>query len=368
MKKHNCCTARPFPKLSFGVAGMAGLCKRTPSPDQVRECIRSAPIHGATYIDTSPTYGCGHGDIAIGRARTELTDLGQLPNMIYSIKCGERLTPCHSGKPAYERGWWDDPRPFDAVRDPSDCSVRRTVHASLMMTGLEVADILYLHDIERWINRTPPDGCCPGTEGDRRRLVVNQTIPEMLRLRADGDVRALGIACKDIPTIEWLLGIHDSFSSHEPPLFEYALVPNAVNLLGAELITSGCLDKLAKRGIRVINASPFRSGVLAGRGTFDYDNVPLDIQRRVRAMAEICREFHAPLPAVALQYAAADSRISSVMVGPTTAEELAQCAEWLKLELDPRIWPALNQATFDNDQPLLPRPFTSFDTSLVSET
>src|SRR5206468_2427688 len=59
-----------------------------------------------------------------------------------------------------------------------------------------------------------------------------------------------------------------------------------------------CLE----RGVPVLAAGAFNSGVLAGGSTFDYRPAPPEVLARRQALAGLCERHDVPLAAAALQF------------------------------------------------------------------
>ncbi len=99
------------------------------------------------------------------------------------------------------------------------------------------------------------------------------------------------------------------------------------------------IELAAQRGVAVVNAAPYGSGILAkgpdAYARYAYQDAPAELVERARRMAAICQEYDVPLAAAALQFSLRDPRVTSTVVGMSRAERLAQTIE-LAQPPDPR--------------------------------
>jgi D-threo-aldose 1-dehydrogenase len=115
------------------------------------------------------------------------------------------------------------------------------------------------------------------------------------------------------------------------------------------------LDLAAQRGLAVINAAPYGSGMLAkgpdAYARYAYQDAPADLVERARRMAAICQEYGVPLAAAALQFSLRDPQITSTVVGMSRAERIAQTLELARHPIPDAIWPRLDEVGFATDDP-----------------
>jgi D-threo-aldose 1-dehydrogenase len=119
------------------------------------------------------------------------------------------------------------------------------------------------------------------------------------------------------------------------------------------------LDLAARRGMAVVNAAPYGSGMLAkgpdAYARYAYQEAPAALVDRARRMAAICHEYGVPLAAAALQFSLRNPRITSTVVGMTRPERIAQTLELARHPIPDAIWPRLDAEGFDVEDPELYR-------------
>jgi D-threo-aldose 1-dehydrogenase len=105
------------------------------------------------------------------------------------------------------------------------------------------------------------------------------------------------------------------------------------------------LDVCAERGVSVIAAGVFNSGLLADPdapgATFDYAAAPPDTIARARELARVCADHDTPLRAAALQFPLRHPAVTSVIVGARTKSEVDDNVALFRHPISATLWPAL---------------------------
>ncbi|HEX6972688.1 MAG TPA: aldo/keto reductase, partial [Limnochordia bacterium] len=105
------------------------------------------------------------------------------------------------------------------------------------------------------------------------------------------------------------------------------------------------LEVAARRGVAVINAAPYGSGILAkgpdAYARYAYQDAPAELVERTRRLAEVCRRYDVPLAAAALQFSLRDPRIAATIVGITRPERIEQTLALARQAIPDALWPEL---------------------------
>lgn len=308
---------RPF---GFGASSLGNLYQRV--SDQVaRDTVMSCWASGIRYFDTAPYYGFGLSERRLGDA---LRELGR-DEYLLSTKVGRLLRPAG---PAREKHGFCSPMPFGPVYDYSYDGVMRSLEASLQRLGLDRIDILYMHDIGAL------------THGEQHEEVFAVAMSGGYRalddLRRQGVVGAIGLGVNEVEVCEASLAHAD---------FDLFMIAGRYTLLHHQ-----CLDFLEKcraRGIGIIAAGVFNSGILA-TGTaaseplhYDYASPPQEISARTAALQTVCSRFGVPLPAVALQFAAAHPAVICTVVGAADPGLVRDDVALAAVPIPAALWQAL---------------------------
>jgi D-threo-aldose 1-dehydrogenase len=285
-------------RLALGTAPLGGLYEAV-RDEEAAAVVERAWELGIRYFDTAPLYGSGLaerrlGDGLRGRPRDEF---------VVSTKVGRLLRPGESG--------WHGAPPLTAYFDLSYDAVLRSLEGSLERLGLGRVDIALIHD---------PD--------DHYDEALAGAFPALARLRDEGVVRAIGVGMNQT-------GLLCRFAREaDPDCFLVAGRYTALDRDAAGELLPLCLE----RGIAVIAAGVFNSGVLAGGDTFNYERASPEVLAGVERLREMCARHGVPLPAAALQFPLRHPAVTCVLVGCRSAEELEEDAALFERELPPALW------------------------------
>ena len=308
-----------FTLLGFGAVPLGNYMTALAESD-CDSTVEAAWRSGIRYFDTAPVYGLGLADTRVGRVlRTMPRD-----QFVISTKVGRALLPCADGEQNVKI-FVNTPR-YRFEFDYSYDGVMRSFEQSLGRLGLERVDILYVHDIDATIH------------GDRERS--EQRLRELFdlggwraldQLRTDGVISAIGAGVNEWQPCVRLLALAD------PDLF---LLAGRYTLL-EQPPSDAFFPKCAERGARVVIGGPYNSGVLAGKGMYNYSAVPPLVAQRVAALERECASFGVSLRAAALQFVVAHPLVVSVIPGAGSASEVTDNCAALEQPIPPSLWQRL---------------------------
>lgn len=304
-------------QLGFGTGPLGGLLGAT-GATAARDALSAAYEAGLRYIDTAPLYGFGLSERRVGDALIEL----RRNNFIISTKIGRVLT-ARRKRPATPTQFQGS-LPFNVTFDYSYDGVMRSFEDSLQRLGTDRVDILLVHDINRKY------------QGDQVYARVKELMAGGYRaleeLRAQRAIGAFGAGINDLEICTRMLEAGD---------FDCFMVPGRYTLLdqsAGEAFLPSCL----KRGVSVLVAAPFESGILAtgavADATYNYVAATSDILARVRRLEDICRDHDVSLAAAALQFPFRHPVVSGVVVGMRSSYEVAQNVHWFREEVSDAFW------------------------------
>jgi D-threo-aldose 1-dehydrogenase len=294
----------PLGALVFGGAPIGGL--YAPVSDQAAAAtLQAAWDAGVRAFDTAPHYGVGEserriGDFLAGRPRAEF---------VVSTKVGRRLVPA-AGPADGDDGFYGTPA-LRRVRDYSADGARRSLEDSLRRLRVDRVDIALIHD---------PD--------EHMAEALDGAYPALAGLRADGTVGAIGVGVNSASLAEWFVTRCD---------LDCVLVAGRYTLLddsAARSLFPLCLA----RGVAVLAAGVFNSGILAGGDRYDYALAPPGVLARARDIAEVCGRYEVPVAAAALRYVLRHPAVTAAVVGARTPEEIRADAGYLSLDIPDALW------------------------------
>ena len=309
--------------LGFGTAPIGNLYAEV-DEDDARMALDRAFRLGIRYFDSAPFYGHGLAERRLGSA------LAGVPRdrFMVSTKVGRRIHSDSAQRTPVSDGF--AVHGSRAVFDYSRDGVRRSFECSLQRLGLDRLEILFLHDVGRL------------THGVRHarmlRQALDEALPAMAELRAQGVVRAIGIGVNEVEVCLELM-----------PRFDLDCIMLAGRYTLFEQATAlPMLDEAHRRGVRVIVAAPYNSGLLGdphGPGsTYNYAPADPDTLERARGIYAICAEEGVEVGAAALQFPAAHPAVCAVVAGMRNVMEVESAIARSSQRLPTRIWPRLRGA------------------------
>ena len=209
------------------------------------------------------------------------------------------------------------------VYDYSYDGVMRSFEESLKRLGLDRVDILFVHDVDG-----PNHGGREGSEARIQELITMGGWRALDELRGSGAVAAIGAGVNEWQPCARLLELAD------PDLF---LLAGRYTLLEQEPLDT-LFPQCAKRGVGIVIGGPYNSGVLAGKTTFNYGNIPSNVAARVRSLEAVCRDHGVELRQAALQFVAAHPLVVSVIPGAVSPDEVDGNVALLQRSTPPELW------------------------------
>jgi len=309
-------------RLGLGTAPLGNLF--TPVAEAEAQAVfAQALADGCRTFDTAPHYGNGLAEHRLGHG---LRGQGAV---VVSSKVGRLLTP-DAGAPREQHGYVEV-LPFRQHFDYGRGATRRSIEDSLQRLGRARIDVAYVHD------------CCAVTHGAQAsavlRQVLDETLPELRRLQAEGLVGAIGLGVNDVDVVRQVLAQAD---------LDALMLAGRYSLLDHSGLAE-LLPACEARGVQVALGGVFNSGILATgvRGqsapTFNYAPAARDWVERTAAIESVCEAFGVPLRAAALQFPLAHPAVRIVMVGARSVAEWRDCAAMARHAIPPAFWTALRE-------------------------
>lgn len=255
--------------------------------------VRAALSSELNYIDTAAWYGDGESERRIGIV---LKELGGMPKgALIQTKIGR----------------------VPGTGEYTGESVKRRFERSMELLGVDHFDAVFLHG--------PLHGdfaalTAPGGPADVLRGYYEQGLFDHFGVASDfADV-----------DLEFL----------ETGMFDAVISSNRYTLLNTN--ADALHDYAFARGIAVLNAAPYGSGILS-RGPrayprYFYQPAPQSVIDRAFAIEAICERYGVPLASVALQFSLKDPRISVTIVGMTRPERIQQTIDLASIDIPNSVW------------------------------
>jgi D-threo-aldose 1-dehydrogenase len=262
--------------------------------------LSAAWAGGIRHFDTAPSYGDGAGERLLGEA------LRMWPRDQVSV----------STKVGRVRMAIADPYGTDTTRreplfDFTATAVKRGVGESLDRLGVDRVDTVFVHDPDNHLD-----------------IARAESFPALRELP---EVGAVGVGTTSVATARALLDVVD-----------VVMIANRWSLTRRD--AAGLLDECAARGVEVLAAAPFDSGLLADPGAkYLYGDAPAEVLARVRVMAAMCEAHGVRLPQAALGFPLRHPAVGRVVAGMRSAAEVRENLALLAAPVPETLWAALDQ-------------------------
>ncbi|MGY2747427.1 aldo/keto reductase [Arthrobacter sp. UYCu723] len=309
-------TQLPLGPLGYGAAALGNLYSSM-GDDAARRTLEAAWRGGIRYFDTAPHYGLGLSERRLG----EFLRTRPREEFVISTKVGRLLEP----NPDYQSGELDTGGfavPARSTRrwDFTERGIRQSLEDSLDRLGIARVDILYLHD---------PDAY------DMDAALKN-ALPALQRLKREGLVRAIGVGSNSAEALHTLIDRTE---------LDLVMLAGRFTLLEQPAL-AGLLPRCVERGVGVVAAGVFNSGILAkakvpAGAHYNYGPAPRELLSRARRLAAVCATFGVELPVAAIQYPLRHPAVRNVVIGARGAQQISANIAGMGRPLPQALWDAL---------------------------
>jgi L-galactose dehydrogenase len=279
--------------LSFGASSLGGVFHPVDESDAIR-AVHTALDLGINYFDVAPAYGGTRSETVLGKA------LHGIPRDRYvlSTKIGKYSNPETYG---------------DDTLDYSRGRTRRSIEESAARLGTDYFDIIHIHDIE-YQNRRHTEWAL--TEG----------FEAVSELKREGRIGAVSFGIYPMDLWHRILGtlpvdaglVHNHYCLHDTRMLE--LLPLA-----------------ADKGVGLINASPFASGLLTDRGPADWHPASPEQRAVFRQAADFCAAQGTDISTLALQFSCQHPDIATTMFSSANADSVTRNVALAAEPYDPEL-------------------------------
>ncbi len=276
-------------ELGFGASAIGGMFNNVEKDEAIRT-VHTAFDRGINYFDTSPaygrntsTYGPVTSETILGKGLKDL----KRSEIIISTKAGKisslppKLNFCYQ-------------------------AIINSVEASLKRLRTDYIDLLFLHDIEY-------------NKGTHLELALNEGLEALMDLKKAGKIRAVGISCYSMYVLNKVIPNYD---------LDTILVHNHYTLINDELLD--LIPKIKAKGIGLVSASPFASGLLTHQGPPDWYPINNKDLCVINKSLNFCIENNVPIEKLAIQYSLSNPEIPTTLFSCTDRSLLNKNIDWIE--------------------------------------
>jgi D-threo-aldose 1-dehydrogenase len=275
--------------------------------DRARATVRAVFASPVNLMDTSRNYGFGRSEERIGEVIRESGGLP--PGFIISTKLDRDMATNR-----FDKG-----------------QARRSLEESLKILNIDRIHLLHLHDPEYAASLSEvsgPDGA----------------LTELFRMKEQGLTQAVGLAAGKVDIMMPILRDWD---------FDALITHNRFTL--ANRNAEAMIDYAQKRGIAVLNAAPYGSGILAKGSTnyprYVYQAASSEALERIGKIEQLCAKHQVPPGAAALQFSIRDERITTTICGISKVERIQETLNWAAYPIPDAFWTELMALPSETSDP-----------------
>ena len=306
-------------QLGIGCAPFGHLNAAT-SDESVLQAFAHLHSSGQRYFDVAPFYGMGLAEHRLGMCLRTV----DRRSIVLSTKVGRLIDANAGGAGAGASG---GKYPFTFHYDYSYDATMRSLEMSMARLGTNAIDIVLIHDVnQRWQGDMLEQRYAEAMQGAYRALE---------QLRAEGVIRAFGVGVNDWSILERFAGDGD---------FDVFMLAGRYTLLDHTAADS-FLPLCERKGIGVLMAAPFNSGILAtgavAGATYFYQPAEAFIVERVRRIGAVCARHGVAIAAAALQFPLRHRAITSVVTGMRDPHEARSNLAHVRTPIPEAFWSEL---------------------------
>lgn len=279
--------------LSFGASALGGVFRDIDEQEGIR-AVHAAMDAGINYFDVAPAYGGTVAETVLGKA------LKGIPRDRYILST-------KAGKYTALGSYGEDELNYSEAR------IRKGLDESMARLGVDHIDIVHLHDFEyQGFSKT--------------ESAFAEGFPALVALKNEGKIGAVSAGI--YPMELW----HRVVA--EAPV-DVIMVHNHYCLndtRGLELI-----PKCQERGIGVISASPFASGLLTGGPIADWHPADAEARALFARAARLCEERGSSIAKVAFQFASQNHPFQTTMFSTARVSSVQRNLAWHQEPFDPDL-------------------------------
>ena len=285
--------------ISFGASSLSSVFHSVEERDAIK-AVHTALDAGINYFDVAPAYGGTVSETVLGKALKGISR----SRYFLSTKVGKYTDPHQYG---------------NDILDYSAKRIRQSIEESSARLGTDYFDIIHIHDIE-YQNRKHTEWAL--TEG----------LDTVHQLKKEGRIGAVSFGI--YPMDLW----HRIFEGYD---IDAALVHNHYCLNDTSLLQ--LLPMAKEKGIGIINASPFGSGLLTDRGPADWHPANKEERAVFLKAAVMCKEHETSIAKLAMQFSSQHADIPTTMFSSSNPESVLRNIEWSNEPLDNELLQKVQQ-------------------------
>ncbi len=336
-------TGLSLPPILFGTSCLGNLYQEISHATKLqiaREWF--ANVAAPVALDSAGKYGAGLALEEIGRVLSELDIAGD--QVVISNKLGWKRVPLKGPEPTFEPGAWvgigHDAEQHINAQGIVECWRQ----GCELLGGRYRPQLVSVHDPDEYLLAASGPA-----DRDRRFGQVVEATAALRKLKADGEVKAVGVGAKDWKVIRDLAGAVE---------LDWVMFACSLTLYTHPPELLAFIEDLSRRGVGVINSAVFNAGFLTGGQYFDYRKPdpaaePELFRWRERFLA-LCGRHRVSSNLACVQFGLSAPAVAAVALNTSRPERIADNVELVAGRVGGEFWADMKaQGLIDKDYPYL---------------
>jgi len=311
-----------------GTSSLGNLYREIPPTEKLAICRQwFEHLPRPVVIDTAGRYGAGMALSEIGRC---LREIGVDPkDVVISNKLGWRQKPLVTEEPTFEPGIWKG-MTHDAEQAISYQGILDCWREGCDALGDFRPRLASLHDPDEFL-----DAATSAADRSRRMDAILDAYRALFDLKRSGEVAMIGVGAKDWDVIREIDNAVELDWVMFATLLTVARHPHDLLLE---------IQRLADRGVVLVNAGVFHSGFLVGGDLYDYRPLKDCGERRSELLAwrasfeSVCAKHHVAPASACVQFAVSPPGVATLALNCDTPQRVKENRVAVDSRLPPAFW------------------------------
>jgi D-threo-aldose 1-dehydrogenase len=321
-------TGIAIPRLAHGTSSLGNLYEAVSDEDKLAICrawfdsVEARPV----FIDSAGKYGAGLALEVLGDSLRRLNVAAD--SVVISNKLGWKRVALRSPEPTFEPGVWKN-----LAHDAEQCISYRGIlecweQGRALLGEPYRQQLVSVHDPDEYLA-----AAANGADRATRWEEILGAYGALHELKARGEVDAVGVGAKDWRIIDEIeRAVELDWVMIAGSLTVYRHPPEAV----------GLVERLAAKGVGVINSAVFQAGFLVGGKYLDYRLATPQEHGSAfewrEALLALCRR-HAVSPATAcVQFALSPPSVAAVALNTSSPQRVPQNIAAVEATMPAAFW------------------------------
>ena len=338
-------TGVKIPPIIFGTSALGNLYRELDEETKleiVKECLQN--MKGPAVFDSAGKYGAG---LALEKLGEKLKQLKASPeSIVISNKLGWLRTPLTTSEPDFEKGVWMNIGNNAELSISYEGIMECWEQGNELLGGTYKPQLLSVHD---------PDEYLESSVDESERKIRFGNILEAYRalsdLKADGQIKAIGIGAKNWKVIEEI----EAYVN-----LDWVMFANSMTILKHPADLLNFMQRLANKSIAIVNSAIFHAGFLTGGNYFDYVAIKPDTATNKslfkwrESFFNLCRQFDVPPATVCVNFAMTAPGVISISLNTSNSARIKDNIESVEAQVPGDFWKEMvNGGLISSDYPYL---------------